>query len=342
MNAKIIALFNHKGGVSKTTTTYHIGWKMSALGKRVLLVDGDPQCNLTSLILHDDFDDYYENTATKNNNIKDAVKMAFEGKPTPITAIDCYSPRNNANLFLIPGHMDLSSYDASLSLALNSNNAISTLQNLPGAFYELVRLCADKYNIDYVFIDMNPGLSSINQALFMMSDGFIIPTNPDPFSVMALNTLNSVLPRWKNWAVQSRTIFEDSAYPLPHAEMKFIGEIIQRFNLRNGRAARPYEGKITEIKTAIETKLIPTLEANGMTFDITNLIVNGILTDHCLAEISEFGSLLQKAHTAGVPVFALDTTTIHESGIVLDQMIESRDRFDELFTKIASVIMELL
>lgn len=342
MNAKIIALFNHKGGVSKTTTTYHIGWKLSTLGKRVLLVDGDPQCNLTSLLLHDNFDEYYENPKTKNNNIKDAVKMAFEGKPTPIAAIDCYSPRTNTNLYLIPGHMDLSSYDSSLSLALNSNNAISTLQNLPGAFYELVKLCSDKYNIDYVFIDMNPGLSSINQSLFMMSDGFIIPTNPDPFSVMALNTLNSVLPRWKNWAVQSREVFEDSAYPLPQAEMKFIGEIIQRFNLRNGHAARPYESKITEIKTEIETKLVPTLAAKGMTFDITNLINNGTLTDHCLAEISEFGSLLQKAHAAGVPVFALDTTTIHESGNVLDQMIKSRDRFDELFTKIASVIMELL
>jgi len=193
MKAKIIALFNHKGGVSKTTTTYHIGWKLSTLGKRVLLVDGDPQCNLTSLLLHDNFDEYYVNTKTKNNNIKDAVKMAFEGKPTPIAAIDCYSPQNNTNLYLIPGHMDLSSYDSSLSLALNSNNAISTLQNLPGAFYELVKLCSDKYNIDYVFIDMNPGLSSINQSLFMMSDGFIIPTNPDPFSVMALNTLNETL-----------------------------------------------------------------------------------------------------------------------------------------------------
>lgn len=342
MNAKIISLFNHKGGVSKTTTTYHIGWKMSTMGKKVLLVDGDPQCNLTSLVLHDDFDNYYEASETKSKNIKDAVKMAFEGKPVPISAIECYSPKNNPDLFLIPGHMDLSAYDASLSLALNSNNAISTLQNLPGAFYELIRLCAEKYNIDYVFIDMNPGLSSINQSFFMMSDGFIIPTNPDPFSVMALNTLGSVLPRWKNWAVQSRTVFEDSAYPLPHSEMKFIGEIIQRFNLRNGRAARPYEGKITEIKSTIETVLVPTLAANGMVFDIAKLVENGVLSDYCLAEISEFGALLQKAHTAGIPVFALDEVSIHESGNVLEQMLKSRDRFDELFTKVASVIMELL
>ena len=342
MNAKIIVLFNHKGGVSKTTTTYHLGWKISTMGKRVLLVDGDPQCNLTSLLLNDDFDDYYENSETKNNNIKDAVKMAFDGKPLPIKAIDCYAPVGNPNLFLIPGHMDLSEYDGPLSFALTSNNAISTLQNLPGAFYELVRLCAEKYNVDYVFIDMNPGLSSINQALFMMADGFIIPTNPDPFSVMAINTLTRVLPRWKSWAVQSRTMFSDSAYPLPESEMRFIGEIIQRFNLRNGKAARPYEAKITEIKREIETRLVPILNANGMTFDIEPLLSKGMLSDHCLAEIPEFGSLLQKAHAAAIPVYALNAETIAESGNVLDQMMSKRDLFDQIFTGIASIIMELL
>ena len=114
------------------------------MGKKVLLVDGDPQCNLTSLLLREQFDEYYENYATKNNNIKDAVKMAFEGKPMPIAAIDCFSPGCNPNLYLIPGHMDLSSYDASLSLSLNSSNAISTLQNLPGSLYELIRLCYEK------------------------------------------------------------------------------------------------------------------------------------------------------------------------------------------------------
>ena len=40
---KIITLFNHKGGVCKTTTTYHLGWKLSQKGKKVLLVDADSQ-----------------------------------------------------------------------------------------------------------------------------------------------------------------------------------------------------------------------------------------------------------------------------------------------------------
>jgi chromosome partitioning protein len=49
--AKVISLFNHKGGVSKTTTTFHLGWKLARLGKKVLIVDADPQCNLTGLTL---------------------------------------------------------------------------------------------------------------------------------------------------------------------------------------------------------------------------------------------------------------------------------------------------
>ena len=47
---------------------------------------------------------------------------------------------------------------------------------------------------------MNPGLSAINQTFFISSDAFIIPTNPDPFSIMALKTMSKILPRWKQWA----------------------------------------------------------------------------------------------------------------------------------------------
>lgn len=49
---KIIALFNNKGGVSKTTTTYNLGWMLTELGNKVLMVDSDPQCNLTGLSIN--------------------------------------------------------------------------------------------------------------------------------------------------------------------------------------------------------------------------------------------------------------------------------------------------
>jgi cellulose biosynthesis protein BcsQ len=47
--AKVIALFNNKGGVSKTTTCFNLGWMLAEHGKTVIMVDADPQCNLTGL-----------------------------------------------------------------------------------------------------------------------------------------------------------------------------------------------------------------------------------------------------------------------------------------------------
>ena len=49
--AKEISLFNHKGGVSKTTTTFNLGWMLAEKGYRTVLVDADPQCNLTGMVL---------------------------------------------------------------------------------------------------------------------------------------------------------------------------------------------------------------------------------------------------------------------------------------------------
>lgn len=339
---KIIELFNHKGGVSKTTTTFHLAWKLTQKNKKVLIVDGDSQCNLTGMFLGDKFDDYYVDNVTKFMNLKDAVKAAFTGRPQPIEAIECPVHCKNPNLYVIPGHMDLSEYESSLSLAINSNNAIVTLQNLPGAFYELIKKCSEKYEIDYVFIDMNPGLSAINQTFFAYADAIIVPANPDPFSTMALRTLKNILPKWKKWALQGRELFSESAYPLPNCDMKFIGEIIQRFNLRNHKAAKPYTGKISEIKQYIETEFVPELCKHNMVYDIDNLIQKEILTDHCLGEIPEFGALIQKANEAMLPVFALSKEDMGTVGNVYDSMEEKRILFDDMYEKIVSIIMELV
>jgi cellulose biosynthesis protein BcsQ len=333
MKAKTIILFNHKGGVSKTLTTYNIAWMLAAeKGKKVLLVDCDPQCNLSGLLLRDEFDDYYTDDNTKEFNIKDATRAAFDGKPQPIKAIDCYSPEVNPNLFLIPGHMDLSEYDPSLSLAMNSNNSFSTLQNLPGAFSELIRLCCDKYDIDYVFIDVNPGLSAINEITFVISDAFIVPTNPDPFSLMALKTLTKVLPRWKKWAENSRELFTEASYPLPHTEMKFMGEICQRFNRRQGRPTASFDRTITEIKDYISTSFLDELKKNNMAYKCD---------DYHLAEIPDFGALLQAANSLGIPVFKLEDKNL-PGGATFQNTTDKRDEIFRIFSTISDTILELV
>ncbi|QOJ19392.1 MAG: ParA family protein [Gammaproteobacteria bacterium] len=336
-----IVLFNHKGGVSKTTTTYNLGWMLALQNKRVLLVDADPQCNLSSLILGEEFEKYYLNPATCYQNIKDGVKVTFQGKPKPIEPVKCFSPPANGNLFLLAGHADLSEYDAALSFAQNSNNAITALENLPGAFNELLKKTSELYEIDFVLIDLNPGLSAINQNLFISSDAFIIPTNPDPFSIMALNTLTVILPRWVDWANRMRSMFAEATYPLPSSQPKFIGELIQRFNMRKGKAATPYRDNITEIKETIRDKFVPELSKNGMLFSRVAYEEAKIPEDFCVLELKDFQGLLPKSYEAGVPIFALTRDQLSESGPVLEGLENNRDKFYAEFQGLATKIIVL-
>lgn len=341
MASKRIVVFNHKGGVSKTTSVYNIGWMLSE-NKRVLLVDGDSQCNLSSLILGDNFERYYEDDLTKKQNIKDGVDSAFKGKPVPISAVDCVSPPRAPNLFLLAGHADLSANDAPLTFAQTAGNAISTLQNLPGAFSQLIKLTEERYNIDYTIIDLNPSLSAINQNLFLASDAFIVPTNPDPFSIMAIDTLKETLPRWMAWKRSNINIFADSAYPLSNSEPKFLGTLIQRFNIRNGRAARPYRDNISEIKRKITVDLMAELRRSGMSLSNQQYPQAVIDEGYCLSEIPDFQGLLPKSYEAEVPVFALLDDEINETGPVFDNMSVKRDSFREKFNDLSNEIERLM
>lgn len=340
--SKRIVLFNHKGGVSKTTSVYNLGWMLSK-NNRVLIVDADPQCNLSSLMLGDKFEKYYINDDTKEQNIKDGVKVAFEGKPAPITDISCISSKRAPNLFLLAGHANLSEYEPALSFALTSSSSIATLQNLPGAFSELLRLTEDKYKTDYTLIDLNPSLSAINQNFFIISNGFVVPTNPDPFSIMALNTLRNILPKWYEWKTSMISFFEDAAYPLPEGTPYFLGTIIQRFNIRKGKAAKPYKNNIDEIKEITKNELFQSLNSSSMVLSLENYEEANIKQENgfCLQEISDFQSLLPRSYEAGVPVFDLTDKELNATGPVLKQLQDKRDVFNKLFSNFAKQIIEI-
>ena len=118
--------------------------------------------------------------------------------------------------------------------------------------------------------------------------------------------------------------------------MKFIGVIIQRFNLRNHKAAQPYTGKIKEIKDYIETDFLEELTQDDMVYDIDRLVQDGIINSRCLGEIPEFGALIQRANEA---ITKEDMGTV---GNVYESMEEKRKMFDEIYDTIVKAIMGLI
>src|SRR6266446_5036031 len=86
-----IVLFNHKGGVGKTTLTVNLAHALADAGKRVLLVDTDPQCSLSSFFLEEQFLDKMldESETAEGNTLWSALRPVSEGTgpPEPIHAV---------------------------------------------------------------------------------------------------------------------------------------------------------------------------------------------------------------------------------------------------------------
>src|SRR5947208_17012597 len=104
-HAKRITIYNHKGGVGKTTLNINIASALIELGKSVLLVDSDPQCNLTSYLLSDDVvDDLLDNSEGPNGRtIWTAVQPIFN----QIGDGAIVEPVNIGKLALLPGDIRL-------------------------------------------------------------------------------------------------------------------------------------------------------------------------------------------------------------------------------------------
>lgn len=333
---KKICLFNHKGGVSKTTTSYNIGWMLTNLGKRVLLIDTDSQCNLTSTVLGEDrYEQYYIDNPT--NNIKEALSPAFDGKPMLIEPANCINVRDNKNLFLLPGSFDLSEYEVSLGVSFTLSSSLTSLKNLPGSFNYLLETTAKKYEIDYILVDMNPSLSAINQALILSCDYFIVPASPDYFSIMALKSLSQILPKWEKWAISARVAFKDSVYPFPTTTPKFLGTIIQRFNIRKGKATEANRDVIEKINETVETIFAIQLKEE-------NMLLNPKLyktKNYCLTQIPDFNTLNALYQQYGVPVFELSDAQLKHKGTVLKQYQKTRKEFYEKFEKLSKDIIRM-
>lgn len=332
---KKIAFFNHKGGVSKTTTVFNVGWMLASKGKKVIMVDADSQCNLTGMVMG--FKELDELDETKDN-IKVALAPAFESRPKLIEPVECFRIDNQENLYLLPGNIKFAEYDITLGMAQTISDSLVTLQNLPGAINYLLDETAKKYNADYILIDMSPSLSSINQNLFMISDYFIIPTAPDYFSVMALDSLSDVLPKWytQSKRLQDNEIIQDAEYKFPNKTPKFLGNVIQQFNVRSNQPTEGFKKWFSKINEYTNDKFVPALNKKAMLLETTCYQDNYIL-----AEIANFNSLITFAQEHNKPVFSLTQEDIKQSGAVWTSSKEKIASFEKLFSDLADNIVSM-
>lgn len=340
-----ISLFNHKGGVSKTTTAFNLGWMLASKGKKVLLADCDPQCNLTGMVLGfkgtDDFSTIYASGGVRN--IRDGLAPAFESRPAPIEAITCEPIAGQPNMHLIPGHIGLAEYEVTLGIAQELSGSLLTLQNLPGSLHHLFQLTATKYKSDYIIVDMSPSLGPINQNLLMTSDFFLVPMAPDYFSVMATDSLASILPKWKAWAKQAQGIsaLQKATYPFPVVEPKFLGTVIQKYRIRDKTPSAAFQEWISEIEQGVKKKLIPALKGCGMLMPDEAYDSIGLPLGEPLLQMSDFNSLIALSQKHKVPVFALSDRQLKQSGIVLERTKKAMHRFRDLFATAADRIITL-
>ncbi len=336
--AKRIALFNHKGGVSKTTTTFHLGWKLASVGKKVIIVDADPQSNLTGLVMGyrgpSELEDFYGKHPDRN--FKSGLASPFESRPIPIEPVECFPVEGRDGLFLLPGHIGLAEYEVTLGIAQELSGSITTLQNLPGSISHLLSRTAQKIEADYLLIDMNPSLSSFNQNLLMTSEYFIVPTTPDYYSMMAIDSLAKIIPAWREWSRRSENhpVLKDATYPFPSVTPKFIGTIIQNFRPRRGKPTRGFQHWVDEINSKVVNVLSPTLREIDMAFP-SSKYEEACMTDYCLAEIPDFNSLIARSQEVQTPIFDLTDEQIGQTGAVLENTKKSQNRFDAIFSGLA-------
>jgi cellulose biosynthesis protein BcsQ len=342
---KIICLFNHKGGVSKTTTAFNLGWMLGLKDKRVLLADFDPQCNLTGMVMgfrgSEDLAAMY--AGPPPNNVKDGLAPAFESQPRQITAVECVEVVGNKNLLLMPGHIGLAEYETTLGIAQELSGSLRALRNLPGSVRYLLDTTAGKYQADYVLVDMSPSLGPFNQNLLATCDCFIVPLHPDYFSTMALNSLASTLPRWKQWAETAHGIdvLATADYPFPKPHSTFIGAVIQKYRPRSGRASKAFQNWIDQLVQGLKKTLVPALEKAGMLDARSFRQRVGFDPWQPLLEVADFNSLIALSQEHQVPVYALTATQVGQQGAVWEQTKDNMEVFKKAFAECADKVVAL-
>jgi len=256
---KVISVFNNKGGVGKTTLTYHIAHAISEMGQKVLIIDADPQCNLTIYALaqetihqiweaEDPFiDEGFEASKKKMSSeeyaqlISSPRSLHFLLKPTEEGTGDLEkSPppaRLTDRLDIIPGRLTLHLYEEKIAsrwtdIYRGEPLAIRTITKIRSLAEEYAKI----YNYDYVIVDTSPSLGSLNKIIISTVDGFFVPAFPDLFSLYGIKNIGKALSSWRDeFDIVYQLISEEKRHSFPEQFVTFLGYTIYNAKKYSGQ-----------------------------------------------------------------------------------------------------------
>lgn len=247
-----VAFFNNKGGVGKTTLACNYAAYEAEQGRSVLIIDLDPQCNSTQLVLDDEqWSDIYEDRVRSEAKSIMALLRIIRSGDSDLD-IDAMSvvrgPRFNVDV--LPGHPSLSIFEDILSDSWGRFRGGEPAGARRSVWLRTLRQeIADDY--DVIVIDVSPSLGAINRSALVGSDSFATPMAPDLFSLYALDNITLWLQRWFNDYDAGRANampelkaigFEDllpDPLPIRHG---FIGYTVQQY------VSRASGGQIRDIE----------------------------------------------------------------------------------------------
>ena len=164
---KVIAVANQKGGVGKTTTTEHLGIGLAKAGKKVLLIDLDPQANLTACL-------GWQNVDALDHTISDVIEASIRKEPVMFTDIIL---RHDEGVDLIPSNISLSEYEPRLAGVFMREKILAN------------GIEAVKEDYDYVLIDCSPTLGILTINAIVAADEILIPVQPQYLPAIGMTQL---------------------------------------------------------------------------------------------------------------------------------------------------------
>ncbi len=294
MTTPVIAFFNNKGGVGKTSIVFHVAHMLTELGIRVTAADLDPQGNLSAAFLSEErLEELWP---------QDTSLATIYGSIAPIKRgtgdiLDPILEKINESLTLIPGDMGLSDFEDDLSQVWpkcldRDERAFRVIS----AMWRVLQRAAIQSEAKVILVDLGPNLGAINRAALIAADYVIMPMSPDLFSIQGLKNSGPRLRTWrKEW--QERLLRNPTPeLELPNGSMEPIGYVVTQHNERKNRPVKSYQKWISRIPAAYRIQVLDEMKSNASQVSQDR---------NCLAMLKHYRSLMAMAQEAGKPIFKL-------------------------------------